>query len=670
MKTNILKKVLCVLLTVVLIPVSAPEAIADAGVIVNNVNFMLSDKLMPTKFNGIDSNFESNAGMLIVDMTSSTILGGSSTSTAFYSPDVYKLGFLLLMLNKLDLEKEIIISDITFNANESLAGFKKGDVVSTSDLLLSYLYIKAEDARIILRDYLSMSESELTEAMNNQLKGKWIVQTKFDGRSNKSGQLTCAYDLYNIVDELLNFEWFRSNFGKSSVTIQYEDYNQNKLQLPFSDLRYSVVSKLIPEGYSFIGHFTGENSYGNSQIILLKNADGNNLISVIIGKSIGSNLNYISKKTLLTLDGEQYLTMEEEEAIGNEAVTPTLTQAPTETPIPTETPKPTETPVPTKVPKPTAPPTEVPKPTIAPTKAPVSSGGSPTSSYSSISIPKVNNNLTKYGSEELPIESEDARYQYLLGTNEVYYTFDNPPPGYLTEAQAATHMITITVPVWKMTGSGRKYASSYDITINKKLAANVKAIFEEIYELKVKFPIKVLKGYGYRKVGGVGLTKVRLMSIHSYGAAIDINPGDYDNDYFLGAGNDLRDKSNPYCIPDEVIEIFSKYGWNWGGNFSISADTMHFQYLGLDSLNYGKDNPFRVLKTGSGSNMKGEDIWSLQSRLKELGYRITVDGVYGKVTESVIIKFQKKYGLTANGIVDYKTWETVINLTHYLPYSF
>ena len=83
----------------------------------------------------------------------------------------------------------------------------------------------------------------------------------------------------------------------------------------------------------------------------------------------------------------------------------------------------------------------------------------------------------------------------------------------------------------------------------------------------------------YRKVGGVALSKSRIMSIHSFGAAIDINPGDYDNDYFLGKGNDLRDKSNPYCIPDEVIAIFEKYGFLPVGWFPLSIGVFALIFL-------------------------------------------------------------------------------------------
>ena len=54
-----------------------------------------------------------------------------------------------------------------------------------------------------------------------------------------------------------------------------------------------------------------------------------------------------------------------------------------------------------------------------------------------------------------------------------------------------------------------------------------------------------------------------------------------------------------------------------------------------------------VLKVGS----KGEAVKTLQSNLnKVLGTKLTVDGDFGSGTKDAVIKFQKKYGLSADGI--------------------
>lgn len=268
----------------------------------------------------------------------------------------------------------------------------------------------------------------------------------------------------------------------------------------------------------------------------------------------------------------------------------------------------------------------------------------------------------------VPTESNDARYQYLFGTDAQFYTTSNKPAGYETERSASRYMRSITVPVWKMRTDGRKYSSTYTIKIHKDLVESVKAIFREIYELDIRFPIKYMVGFRYRKVGGVGLMSSRYMSVHSFGAAIDINPSDYDNDYYLGAGNDMRDRTNPYCIPDEVIAVFEKYGWFWGGNFSICADTMHFQYLGLEFLQYDSDEPFPILSREA-ENEKAV-VKNLTERLVELEYLEKTRTSFNKSVEKAVKQFQTDHDIEPTGVVNYETWEILINLTHYMSYVF
>lgn len=59
-----------------------------------------------------------------------------------------------------------------------------------------------------------------------------------------------------------------------------------------------------------------------------------------------------------------------------------------------------------------------------------------------------------------------------------------------------------------------------------------------------------------------------------------------------------------------------------------------------------------VLKKGS----RGDEVVTLQKKLKQWGYYSgAVDGVFGSATESAVKYFQRKNGLTADGVVGAKT---------------
>ena len=63
-----------------------------------------------------------------------------------------------------------------------------------------------------------------------------------------------------------------------------------------------------------------------------------------------------------------------------------------------------------------------------------------------------------------------------------------------------------------------------------------------------------------------------------------------------------------------------------------------------------------ILKQGS----KGGEVKEVQRRLKEWGYyKGSVDGVFGAGTRSAVIAFQKKNGLTADGVVGKATYKAL-----------
>ena len=184
---------------------------------------------------------------------------------------------------------------------------------------------------------------------------------------------------------------------------------------------------------------------------------------------------------------------------------------------------------------------------------------------------------------EIPIfDNEEDRYEYIFGAPRQLYRVSAPPRGYESASRAASHMTTITVPVWKYVNGNKRVSSEMSLTVNKKLAENVKAIFKEIHELDEQFCVTTLSGFQYRRLNIPWFKEKssKYLSHHSFGTAIDIN---YDYNLYYHY-TDKRDKNSPYYISENVIAVFEKYGWSWGGNFEIGLDTMHFQYLGLTCM--------------------------------------------------------------------------------------
>lgn len=137
-----------------------------------------------------------------------------------------------------------------------------------------------------------------------------------------------------------------------------------------------------------------------------------------------------------------------------------------------------------------------------------------------------------------------------------------------------------------------------ELIVNRKLANEVVEIFYALYQEKYPLAsVRLVDDYGepgddnksmadnnssafnYRRVTGS-----KKLSRHSYGAAIDINP--LFNPYIDGgrvappAGEAYTDRSRDFPgkidHDDTCYQLFKKYGWSWGGDWSGDKDYQHF----------------------------------------------------------------------------------------------
>jgi D-alanyl-D-alanine carboxypeptidase len=87
-----------------------------------------------------------------------------------------------------------------------------------------------------------------------------------------------------------------------------------------------------------------------------------------------------------------------------------------------------------------------------------------------------------------------------------------------------------------------------------------------------------LGGYELRTLGCFAPRMKRsspTLSVHSWGAAVDINADD-NPPMRIRTPDDLLMRRK--TIPDEWVAAFKSIGWAWGGDFSSYWDPMHFQW--------------------------------------------------------------------------------------------
>jgi hypothetical protein len=119
----------------------------------------------------------------------------------------------------------------------------------------------------------------------------------------------------------------------------------------------------------------------------------------------------------------------------------------------------------------------------------------------------------------------------------------------------------------------RSWGRSIRITSVNGVAERLAAVSDELDALPDAF-----RRYAYPPAGTYNCRTVADTgepSMHAWGAAIDISTAHAD--YWLWHGSGLSTAGFVNQIPLEIVAIFERHGFIWGGKWS-HYDTMHFEY--------------------------------------------------------------------------------------------
>lgn len=138
-----------------------------------------------------------------------------------------------------------------------------------------------------------------------------------------------------------------------------------------------------------------------------------------------------------------------------------------------------------------------------------------------------------------------------------------------TAAEMTPYLTQIEVPIY----TTKKVKSTMTLTVHKNLAAEIKAVFEDM--VKIKFPVDpgCTAGYTWRMMA----SNSNSVSYHSYGCVVDLNWTHNGASYTSWPYRPDKDK---LAVTKKVVTIWKNHGFYWGGDWSEAYfDPMHFTYV-------------------------------------------------------------------------------------------
>ena len=131
------------------------------------------------------------------------------------------------------------------------------------------------------------------------------------------------------------------------------------------------------------------------------------------------------------------------------------------------------------------------------------------------------------------------------------------------------YLVQIRVPIY----TKKKKKDFMTLTVHKKLAAEITAVFQDLQ--KAKFPVdpSCTAGYTWRMMASNG----NRVSYHSYGCVIDLNWSHNGASY---TGWPYQPGKDKLAVTKKVVDIWKMHGFYWGGDWSEAYfDPMHFTYV-------------------------------------------------------------------------------------------
>ncbi len=211
-----------------------------------------------------------------------------------------------IIIRNCNLEDVVTVSDnaVALPDDASSANLKAGDMITVRDLLYGLLLPSGNDAATALAEYYSGSVEAFAKVMNQTALELGASKSHFMNPSglHDDNHYTCVYDLYLIFNAAIEQDEFVKIIHTIKKTATYKNIQGDTVSQEYMNTnRYLLDLVDTPDNFTVIGGKTGTTeAAGKCLVLLSKNANGDRIISIVLGGDSRNNLYILMSQMLRT----------------------------------------------------------------------------------------------------------------------------------------------------------------------------------------------------------------------------------------------------------------------------------------------------------------------------------------------------------------------------------
>lgn len=240
-------------------------------------------------------------------------LFNTATRTIPYAKNIYeqlypasttKILTCYLALQYGNLDDIVTVSENASNmaSDSSVCGLKAGDQITLRDLLYGLMMRSGNDAAVAIAEHISGDTETFAGLMNTTAVSLGATGSHFVNPNGlpDDNHYTTVYDLYLIFNAAIQNETFLEILKTTDYTANYINAAGTPVSQDWiSTNKYLAGTETAPDGITVLGGKTGTTGdAGYCLVLLSQNANGQNLISIVLKADCRDNLYLLMNEIL------------------------------------------------------------------------------------------------------------------------------------------------------------------------------------------------------------------------------------------------------------------------------------------------------------------------------------------------------------------------------------